>query len=49
MWYFLFGMLCGYVFGYYDGRWAKPPPPMKGTYDSGSHDDRVEDYPDDWS
>ena len=40
--------LTGYLLGYFDGRYAKPPPPEKGTYDSGEHEDRVEDYGDDW-
>lgn len=38
----------GYALGYRDGRWAKPPPPFKGTYEHSDNEDRVEDYPDDW-
>ena len=44
-----FIILCtlAYLLGWWD-RSNKPPPPMKGTYDSGEHDDRVEEYDDDW-
>lgn len=35
-----------YGLGYHDGRYAKPPPPLKGTYDSGEHEDRVDEYGD---
>lgn len=41
-------LLCAaaYVLGFWDGLRGKVPPPMRGTYDSGEHDDRVEEYGD---
>ena len=40
-------LICAaYVAGLWDGFRSRPPPPMRGTYDSGEHEDRVEDYPD---
>ena len=47
-WYLCIAACVGYALGYRDGRWAKPPEPLRGTYDSGEHDDRVDDYPEDW-
>lgn len=47
-WACVIAAVSGYALGYYDGRYAKPPEPLKGTYDSGEHDDRVDDYPEDW-
>lgn len=41
-----FVAVAAYALGYFDGRCAKPPPPLKGTYDSGDHEDRVDDYGD---
>jgi hypothetical protein len=43
-----FVAVVAYALGYFDGRWAKPPEPMRGTYESNDSDDRVDDYPDDW-
>lgn len=48
-WGMCIGILLGYIAGYRDGKVGKPPPPLKGTYDSGEHEDRVHDYPEDWS
>jgi hypothetical protein len=36
----------GYFLGVWDRHYGKPPPPLRGTYDSGEHDDRVDDYGD---
>lgn len=47
-WYFCLAAVFGYALGYRDGCCAKPPEPLRGTYDSGEHDDRVDDYPEDW-
>lgn len=44
----MFGCVVGYICGFHDRLWGKPPPPLKGTYDSGEHEDRAEDYGDDW-
>lgn len=46
MGWIILGLIGGYALGYWDGRWAKPPPPERGTYDSGDHEDRVDDYGD---
>ncbi len=46
MWWLIFGAIIGYVCGYWDRVNPEPPPPLRGTYDSGEHDDRVEDYGD---
>lgn len=35
-----------YGLGFRDGLKGRPPEPLRGTYDSGEHDDRVEDYGD---
>lgn len=40
--------MCAYALGMRDGFKGRPPDPLKGDYDSGEHDDRVEDYPEDW-
>lgn len=44
-------LLCAaaYALGFRDGLRGRPPEPMRGTYDSGEHEDRVEEYPDDWT
>lgn len=44
-------LLCmvGYALGVRDGLKGRPPEPLKGEYDSGEHEDRVEDYPEDWT
>lgn len=47
--WFAIAAVIGYALGFHDGRWGKPVPPLRGTYDSGEHDDRVDDYPDDWN
>jgi hypothetical protein len=47
-WYFCLAAVFGYALGYRDGRYGRPPEPLRGTYDSGEHDDRVDDYPEDW-
>lgn len=39
-------ILAAYGFGFWDGIRGRPAPPLKGTYDSGEHDDRVEEYGD---
>lgn len=44
-WGIMVGLGAGYFLGFHDGRWARPPEPLRGTYDSGEHDDRVDDYP----
>ena len=41
-------ILVAYALGFWDGLKGRPPEPLRGTYDSGEHDDRVEEYPDDW-
>lgn len=38
-------ILAAYWLGFTDGLKSRPPV-HKGTYDSGEHDDRVDDYPD---
>jgi hypothetical protein len=45
-WMFCIVGIVGYALGYHDGRVAKPPPPLRGDYDSGEHGDRVDDYGD---
>jgi hypothetical protein len=42
--WFVIGCLIAYILGYLDGRYFKPPPPERGTYDSG--EDRVDEYGD---
>ena len=43
-------LICAaYIFGFWDGRNSRPPPPLKGNYEHPDMDDRVDDYPDDWS
>ncbi len=42
---FILALAGGYFLGLKDGLHSRPPV-MKGDYDSGEHDDRVEDYPD---
>ena len=49
LWGVMIGLGVGYFLGFKDGKWGKPPAPMKGTYDSGEHEDRVDDYPEDWN
>jgi hypothetical protein len=44
----LLACLLAWWLGFMDGLKGRPPPPTKGTYDSGDHDDRVDDYGDDW-
>jgi hypothetical protein len=41
-------LLCGlaYGLGCWDGMKGRPAPPSKGTYDSGEHEDRVDEYGD---
>ena len=39
-------ILAAYVLGFRDGLHGRPAPPTKGTYDSGDHEDRVEEYGD---
>jgi hypothetical protein len=34
-----------YGLGFRDGYKGRPPEPLRGTYDSGEHEDRVDDYP----
>jgi hypothetical protein len=40
-------VLAAYWLGFRDGLVSRPPV-WRGTYDSGEHDDRVDDYGDDW-
>ena len=42
-------IIAGYGLGYWDGAHNRAPDPLRGTYDSGEHTDRVGDYPEDWS
>lgn len=42
----VFLICAAYILGLWDGRRGRPPSPLKGTYDSGEHDDRVEEYGD---
>lgn len=46
LWGIMIGLTVGYFLGFSDGKWGKPPEPLRGTYDSGEHDDRVDDYGD---
>lgn len=41
-------LLCAaaYGLGFRDGMKGRPPEPLRGTYDSGEHEDRVEEYGD---
>jgi hypothetical protein len=41
-------ILCGlaYGLGFRDGLKGRPPEPLRGTYDSGEHEDRVDEYGD---
>lgn len=32
-WWLCIAAVIGYGLGYHDGRWAKPPPPLKGNYE----------------
>lgn len=45
-WIIIVGAFC-YFYGLHDGLKSRPPV-HKGDYDSGEHDDRVDDYPDHW-
>ena len=40
-------ILAAYWLGFRDGMYSRPPV-LRGTYDGGEHDDRVEDYGDEW-
>jgi len=40
--------MAAYILGVRDGFKGRPPPAEKGTYDSGEHEDRVEEY-EDWT
>jgi hypothetical protein len=42
----VFLICAAYILGLGDGLRGRPTPPSKGTYDSGEHEDRVEEYGD---
>jgi hypothetical protein len=49
---YIYGMvillvLAAYWLGLHDGLSSRPPV-LRGSYDSGEHEDRVEEYGDDW-
>ena len=46
--FIVFFLILAYIAGFYDGFKSRPPEPLKGNYDSGEHEDRVDEYGD-WS